>query len=290
MSTVLSFRPTFRSAELQSFALPVEVRAQNLALVGRTVSTGSIAVKEPGTYHVMAQLPAGQELYTEVTVLPDDTYKVIALTPDPEYASPTESLEVSYYFTRSLPLSMLKSQEVRDGEKSPGKLLFYSGNVLHGDLRQRSYNDLIRPRPASMPGSAEFYVPSGDLSIVQMIQPHAAPLNVMLPITPVRAAPFQSRGCRLVVARQLNGHYVIDVHLEDLADDALLRFSERGKIDHAAVQVSAPSLEDDRRTLNDNPETMLAAKVHDPLSAAVSAYVLLRTGQIDRLHNWTENL
>ena len=95
-SATLRFEPKFRSQELNDFGLPVEVRNSDLKIVGHSTAPGSLTVKAPGKYYVLARLPAGQEITEEVEVQPLDD-KTVSLTFDEEGLSLPDVDEVSRY-------------------------------------------------------------------------------------------------------------------------------------------------------------------------------------------------
>ena len=75
----------------------------------------------------------------------------------------------------------------------------------------------------------------------------------------------------------------VSVHLRNSTAETLLRYYERGMV-----------LQMENLTGKNSPavvsEELLLGKVADPIAACVGAYTLLRLGEIDRLHEWTENL
>src|SRR5688572_21879130 len=79
----LQFQPPFLSTELNEFGLPVEVRNSELKVVGHSLAPGSLRVKAPGKYYVLARLPAGQEITEEVEVQPLEV-KTVSLAFDEE--------------------------------------------------------------------------------------------------------------------------------------------------------------------------------------------------------------
>lgn len=271
----LRFHPNFNSLELQSLALPVEVRKPNLALVAKTVTSNSVQVK-PGTYHVTARLPGGQELYNQVTIGEQEDY-TIDLFLDPEETSPHESEEMNRYIIGSGVISsyaLPEKMESLGAEDHPAGLRFFRGSPLHGQAVEYQAID-TQLAPARY--TAAFSVSSDtEPGLVQLLQPNASPVNFLLPSQPY------SR-CQFLLALQPNGEYEFDAQLENLAADTLLRYAERGLIAQAdtLVGIDNPAL---------SSEALLAGKMRDPIGATVGAYSLLRLGQLDRLHDWTRNL
>ncbi len=106
----LEFKPQFQSTELNRFGLPVEVRNSELKVVGHSVAPGSLRVKAPGKYYVLARLPAGPEITEEVEVIPGQT-KTVSLAFDDEGVAQSGVEEVSRYL--GLPESTLLPTEVQ---------------------------------------------------------------------------------------------------------------------------------------------------------------------------------
>ncbi|HEX7772680.1 MAG TPA: hypothetical protein VF435_09685, partial [Pyrinomonadaceae bacterium] len=106
----LNFEPQFLSAELNQFGLPVEVRNSELKVVGHSMAPGSLRVKAPGKYYVLARLPAGQEITEEVEVIPGQT-KTVPLAFDEPGVAQAGVDEVSHYL--GLPERTLLPTEVQ---------------------------------------------------------------------------------------------------------------------------------------------------------------------------------
>ncbi|MFN8468414.1 MAG: hypothetical protein U0X20_22845 [Caldilineaceae bacterium] len=276
----LSFRTEFHSSELQQLELPVEVRKPNMALVTRTLSTETVDVP-PGTYHIVATLPAGVELYERAEVVADKA-TVVVLRPDPADVSPSESLEVQRYFVgtpvaSTLPMAAALGLESLGPSEDTATLRILAGNPLAGDrlVGQLTMGDpgtLLAPQPPPERGIARFVCWSGTGRFVQLLQRGQPPLNLALPISP-------DVGCTLDIVRQLTGPLAPELHLPNVGADSTLRYYERGLLDQVRTAIGAISF-----------ERLLQQKMADPIAAAVGAYMLLRLGELDRLHDWTRNL
>ena len=276
----LSFRTEFHSAELQQLQLPVEVRKPNMALVTRTLSTETVEVP-PGTYHIVATLPAGVELYERAEVVADKA-TIVVLRPDPADVSPSESLEVQRYFVgtpaaSALPMPAAVGLEALGPSEEMATLRVLAGNPLAGDrLMGRLTPDdpaaWLDPQPPPEPGIARFVCRGGTGRFVQLLQRGQPPLNLALPISP-------DVGCTLDLVRQPTGPLAPEPHLPHVGADSTLRYYERGLLDQVRTTTSAISF-----------ERLLQQKMADPIAAAVGAYMLLRLGELDRLHDWTRNL
>ncbi len=276
----LSFRTDFHSYELQQLQLPVEVRKPNMALVTRTLSTETVEVP-PGTYHSVATLPAGVELYEQAEVVADKA-TVVVLRPDPGDVSPSESLEVQRYFVgtpvgSTLPMPAALGLESLGPSEDTATLRVLAGNLLAGAglVGQLTTDDpaaLLAPQPPPELGIARFVCWSGTGRYVQLLQRGQPPLNLALPISP-------DVGCTLDIVRQPIGSLAPELHLPNVGADSTLRYYERGLLDQVRTAIGAISF-----------ERLLQQKMADPIAAAVGAYMLLRLGELERLHDWTRNL
>jgi hypothetical protein len=275
MST-LHFKTNFHSFELQQLIVPVEVRKTNLALVAKGVSSEPLEIS-PGTYHVSARLPGGQEMYNRVTIEQPGDYTVV-LELDPEDVSPSETQEIPRFIVGNEVITALVSPqklEALGAAGHPAGLRAFKGSPMHGLAQEQPPFTAIKTQPAQARFTATFSASNTSANLVQLLQPEQPPLNFILP-----AGPDQT--CRFLLALQ-EGAYEFDVELENLAADALLRYLERGLIAEVGSLISAetPAL---------ISEELLLGKVSDPIAATVAAYSLLRLGELDRLHEWTENL
>ena len=120
----LSFQLGFRSVELQSLDLPVDVRKPNLKLVAQSFSSQQVEVA-PGTYFVSTTLPAGQELYTEVEV--GETGAVALLVPDVQDESSHESHEMQRFMSSATSGSSVGFLEGMGGETIDASLGLLQG-------------------------------------------------------------------------------------------------------------------------------------------------------------------
>ncbi len=274
----ISFSCNFKSSELQSLTLPVEVRKANLALVAQTLTTQSVEL-EPGTYYITARLPAGQQLFNQVTVV-EGKPETVPLNPDPEDESPPEWLERETYIsgqqTASSSSGSGSNLEGLGAQVGAAKLRAFSGNILLGGVQSRDDGSWCVSQPTPTPGVAKFNVFASDVRFVQLLRPKVPALNIALPIS--MSPP---NGCQLVLAQQSDGLISVEAHLEHIAADTLLRYFQRGFLDQAAAMSTSDVLQ---------AEQLLDQKLAYPIAATVGAYALLRFGDLSRLHNWTENL
>jgi len=275
----LTFLFPMQSAELANLDVPLEIRDENMSLVANTLASQSVQV-EPGTYIVTATLPAGQRVSKVVQA--HGFHQEISLDVPSAQASPHEWREVDHYFAsaraqRSVRTmkagSSLSNIVIRDigGLESftPKPILpaaclrMFGGNLLKDALhamavdavRTRFEGDIVHLRCG----------PAQELRIVQMVQTGRAPVNIALPVS--------RYGCTIVVRRELE-RYWTEVHPEDEQSNLLLGYTQNRMLQQQETVA----------------EGLLNRKREDPIAAAVGAYALLRTGELDRLHHWTDNL
>jgi hypothetical protein len=271
----LNFKCNFHSYELNTTDFPVEVRKSNMALVAQTNTSQSVQV-EPGLYHVSARLPTGQELYNQIEIGGEANYTV-DLYLDQDQESPYEHEEVQRFLVGipTVSTKFNKGLEALGSMELRARIRSFTGSPLVGPLSPG-------PDPQGTPdstivGAAKFHLPrSSFFALVQLLQPGQPALNVMLPQTPPHDSEF-------TITIGLDNRLEVTVHLQNSTAEALLRYYERGMV-----------LQMENLTGKNSPavisEELLYGKVADPIAACVGAYTLLRLGELDRLHEWTENL
>ena len=155
------------------------------------------------------------------------------------------------------------------------KLRQFSGNVLTGECKLDENSSLFSEQIPLTNELIEIdFEGKNQGQIIQLLQTGEKPLNVILPA-------WQERGCRIVLKRQPDARYSLEVHLKHAEAELLLRYWEQGYWQLAAnvsdsIAVSA--------------EQLLHDKLQHPISAAIGSYALLRLGALERLHDWSENL
>ncbi len=315
MST-LRFVCKFHSMEMQSLTLPVEIRKSNYSLVRRALSNESVELP-PGTYFVSAQTPSGQQLTNQVTLGEGDS-RTVALYLEQEDVSPHEHEEVPRFIQQNQTVApFLSSNRVRpgagaggepaakgdEGEKGlgdsgsplpgPARLILYRGNPLDGGLGyQPDLHPFFPPRQAylDLPGAfvLRFNPPQPDL--IQVAQPGRAPLNAVLPSwLPRSLGEYNPLGGCQVVVRPRGSAYSLEVFLENVRSESLLRYNQRSQTAQANLAAQNFELNEDRHLMS-MAEDGLKDKIRDPLTAAAGAYTLLRLNDLEHLHNWTRNL
>jgi hypothetical protein len=291
----LSFRTQFRSYELNSLDMPVEVRKRDMTLVMRTLSSQTIDL-EPGVYYVIAKMPAGQELCSRIELKPDSSETVV-LQPEVEDETPHEWHGVQHFLERSAGSVRMRDLEMSEVTMTNGedaaeedtaemetasetRLRLFTGNVLNGNYQSESepfgYVQKFNQPEVNEVLRVQY---SGDMRVygLQLAQVGLPAMNVMLPATP-------HQQCLIIVRRNedaTSARYALDIHLTNLTADTLLRYLSLGYLQQASLAVDSQAL---------SAQNLLMTKMQDPVAAAVGAYALLRFNELKRLYDWTENL
>jgi hypothetical protein len=111
------------------------------------------------------------------------------------------------------------------------------------------------------------------LTYVQLVESGQPVKNYAIPVEP-------GHNCELTILRS-GSTLDIDITLDNEDADLLLRYSGRNMLQEAAQVAESPGV---------LAEDLLYGKIQSPIGAAVGAYVLLRLGELERLHDWTQNL
>jgi len=275
----LSFSLGFKSNEFRQLDLPIEIRKPNLSLVKRTLSSDTLDVPS-GMYSVLATLPAGQQFFSEASVGDRDTN--VVLSPDSGQESPFESHEPYHFNVRSL--SGLSEPAAAEQTLEEPEAFQVGFSVLAGRDPFTAETTTQAINPTQFQGGLEFYF---------YPQPPLIPrfLEVQLPdktASYVALPASEGRSCRIILMREKLHKISIEVHLQNPEADLLVRGLQRGYLEQSALAVTSDSLQSEK--LLPEVEEMLRRKESDPIAAAVAAYTLLQFGELDRLHDWTENL
>ncbi len=110
--------------------------------------------------------------------------------------------------------------------------------------------------------------------IVQLLQTGEPAVNVLLPA-------WSQHGCQVVLKKQSDARYSLEVHLHNTEAELLIRYWEQGRWQLAANVAKSTAI---------SAERLLYEKRQHPISAAVGAYALLRLGDLERLSDWSANL
>ena len=91
---LVTFVLGFKTGELRSLDLPIEVRKHDSTIVARTLASQPVDVR-PGHYYATARLPGGQRLLQPFEM--GDEPQTVTLVPDTEDESAHEWEETSHY-------------------------------------------------------------------------------------------------------------------------------------------------------------------------------------------------
>jgi hypothetical protein len=319
----LRFQTKFHSQELSALELPVEIRAidyMNSSFRPVRTLTSRTATVAPGQYFVTCRLPAGQELQGYVDAVAGGDY-LVELNADSADESPSENLEVQH-FLRSpirrvldeldlpgidLPdISNALESIVHENIKTAPKYFaqvyrkaksfvrdkirtvqslttaqlsvsWYSGNPLQTCT-------LLTKREAPPPGDegVPLEIPreamdARETVVCQISQPGQSPLNSLLPLERFGVQPQIS----LLPPDPVTGQVRHGVRLAHPTADLLCRYLRRSMINEATDTLNSDTM---------SAETLLYQKMTDPIAATVGAYTILRLQELEKLHEWTENL
>jgi hypothetical protein len=291
----VAFQLAFKSPELNSLDLPIDIRKPNFALVDRVLSTETIDLAA-GRYYALASMPAGQRLIASFEVKePSQTQVRVTLAPDPEDESPHEWEEVQHFLGRRShrvsadPATDEIVREMRpdgsreglgfagagSGPRRAPLLRLFMGNVVRGTHTPLPPLNVLQVAETDTNRVLRFVVPAGmDLLIAQLVQPEGRVQNLTLPRSPIA-------GVHLVISRDEAGEPRLDAYLANSDANLLLQYTGAGWSTSAARATSATAK---------NAERLVHDKIDDPIGAAVGAYCILRLGSIEQLHDWTSNL
>jgi hypothetical protein len=147
----------------------------------------------------------------------------------------------------------------------------------------------FEPQLDPQPGPARMrFSPWTPLDLLRVEQRDRDPTHIVLPSvrdTHVPGRPSRpvgpDSGYTVVLLPAADGTVDCEVHLLDLLADTMLQYLVRGMIAEASVMSAA---------VEERAEQLVEEKLANPVAAAAGAYVLLRLGALERLHDWTENL
>ena len=271
----------FLSSELCKAELPVKVHRLDSTIVAESVSSQLIEL-EPGTYNVVVQMPAGQELSAQ-TRIKAGLHQSLKISPNPHEAPVYISQEANFFLGGQqldfLPRTWWQSllslrygglAEVLGKRGKPGRL-----RVVRGNLLVDSYETIsaIEFRSETLDQVVRLDVTlGGGPGFLQLVQPGAETINMAFPHTP-------DNPCFAYVYKPQGSNYSIEVHLENSTADALLGYVANGMLEWASIATTSPSM---------SAESLVNSERKDPVAAAVGAYALLHLGDSERLSNFAE--
>jgi hypothetical protein len=254
---------------------PVNViDAKTLQLVASPACEEAIELPE-GTYLVSAVQPSGERSVGAVDVTADQTAELelgtAAAAPGPPPAAPAPPPPAAPPPPPTDALEGLGPPAGADAAAvASGWFVRFHVQTPAGFQPDEPSYDVT-----ASDGKVELTVrASGDgILFAQVAREGEVPLVVALPVY----GPTSSQVCRLTLAGTA-GALTADVSLPDNPRvDAVARYLQSGHLQEAAGVL-------------ENAETLLQQKMADPFGAALGGYALLRSGQLDRLHHWPQNL
>ena len=227
---------------------------------------------EPGTYFISASTPSGArvERVIEVVVeLKEGEMQNISL---PLYdISPHEDYEWAYMTQKPTPLS-LPEEPSRQKELKEGWVRLWQSQGTGYVLADPAYEIL-------------FEGPSDRLIRFESVPEGVSCLQVGGPAVPWKCVAIPPRtACKILIqASSKYSKHPLDVTVasDNLALESLLAFLRRGQLEMAS------EIESGQARL---AEELVFHKHQDPMAAAVGGYFLLRINDLERLHNWANNL
>lgn len=155
------------------------------------------------------------------------------------------------------------------------RLRQFKGNVLTGNCQTDDDWSSIKQNVRATSDLIEIdFEGRNQNQIIQLLQSGEPAVNSVIPA-------WQERGCLVVLKKQSDARYSLEVHLKHTEAELLLRYWEQGRWQLAANVLDSTAV---------SAERLLFQKSQHPISASIGAYALLRLGALDRLHNWSENL
>lgn len=288
--------PKSISSVARSLNLPVRVHDENSRLVAQgTVNRG--VELAPGRYFISTTLPGGGQISTTADLKPktrqikfDEPF--IAARPQPLAADVLEADEAKLEVVNAnAPAARRQRLEVAAARaveppaaSGVAQLVAYRGNLLADKL---AYFDLAPLAAAAeknpthqllypgqtIEGTWSVDSSKGVPTYIQLYEPGAPVRNYAVPAG-------QADRCivRLLrTGKKLN----VDITLSNRDADLLVRYGSKNMYGEALQVAESPDV---------LAQTLLAEKFKSPIGAAIGAYILLRTGNIDQLHDWTTNL
>jgi hypothetical protein len=252
--------------------LPVEVRDQRMRLVDQGVSGWSPRDRangrefrlDPGSYVVSVRLPGGRSLAAAVEVHADDDYSV-DLTPEDQWLIPR-----ARYTTAAFPAAS-PPPAAQVGQPSDWAVRFFRMEGLSNAVPDTAVRMAQMDESAPGPFTFEIGVYPPGVIFAQLAHSTQTPLNVALLASP-------EAGCFLTLEEDAGTIFAGVLPAGYLVERAA-QFLAAGEDEHAALLVSG-----------EEAESLLYGKVSDPIGAAIGGYVLLRLNELERTHDWTQNL
>lgn len=275
-------------AELDPHAVAVQIRDLELDVVAQGVASQPLDV-EPGRFIAQARLASGRTVTSEVTVEPGQKV-VVVLGGEAGLSSAGERRRsrlaaATEMLSRRSPDRLRSSLLMRVGKH--GLRAYVRGEGVASYVPSQ---EIVEPSIEPLAdGSVNVRFPAYlTIDLVGVEAPGQPPENIVLPSASARqvgsghaTAESDSAGVELRLSRSRRDDIEATVHLRHGVADAMLAYSSRIFFTEAQALVCSQAM---------SAEALLYEKRANPLAAAAGAYVLLRAGELKRLHNWTTNL
>lgn len=258
--------------------LPIQVRDSKFHVVSEGVG-GSPHRVPAGSYVITAQLPGTETLVAAVEASAGEVVDVdLVPTPDALKPSPRENLAPASVASSEGTATIEALGPTRPKSETPDtaglrwSLGFFR---VESGLQYAPSKSGIRANVVDEGAQIvriELAVGEPGTFIAQVRIHGQVPLNVLLPLGPDAAH------CELT-AHISGGDVILGAYPGSEAALLASRFLAAGDIREGS-QVITP----------DQAEGMLRSKRQDPIAATIGAYLLLRTGELERLHDWPRNL
>jgi hypothetical protein len=239
-------------------AVSVEALDLELQPAARGVADAALEV-EPGRYIAVARLPTGETISAEVHVAPEQEATVVLGTAPAQRTIPAAAAR-----------STIEESAVIVAEH--GLRVYVRGEGIGSYVPNK---ELVGPKIARLEGSVCVSYPEDTVDLIHVDAPGRSSANIVIPS--VEGYP----GVDLRLALNERQELEVRPRLHHRDADAMLEYSANALLSDAAnVLVDGGA----------RAERLLQEKTTDPLAAAAGAYVLLRLGELTRLHDWTHNL
>jgi hypothetical protein len=250
--------------------IPLEVNVadhKSRLVETRTAHTGGelFFPLDPGVYSITVITPSGSLIQKIVKLQPDESQQISM----PLYEiSPREDYEWAY-MTQKHSLSQMGYEPLREQKLTGAWLRFWVRSGAKHTLKKVTFDS--------------YETPNGRFITITNTPDTLSCLQVGGPAVPWKcvALPPQTTCKILIEAAVKENSLNVSVASGNMALDGILAYLERGELDTASkFEMSQLDL----------AEALVYQKQKDPISAAVGGYYILRRREINRLHDWANNL
>jgi hypothetical protein len=219
---------------------------------------------DAGTYVVSVRLPGGRSLAAAVEIRADDDYSV-DLTPEDQWLVPRAR------YTTPVHPAAGPSPAARGGQPPDWAVRFFRMEGLSSAVPDTAVRFATMAHSAPGSFTLDISVSSPGVILAQLARTAETPLNVALLASP-------EANCLLTLEEQAGTLFAGVLPPGDVVERAA-QFLAAGEDEHAALLVSG-----------EEAESLLYRKVSNPVGAVIGGYVLLRLNELERTHDWTQNL